>query len=138
MKIVIDTNRLIAALLRSSVSREIILNDKFDLSSPDIIVSEINKHRKYLIEKSKIKPGEFEIILSTLLEKISMIPFDDFKHEFMNAVNIMRDIDVTDAAFIAVSLASNADGIWTEDKGFSRQKIVKVYSTIDLIELINR
>jgi predicted nucleic acid-binding protein len=138
MKIVIDTNRLIAALLRSSVSREIILNDKFDLSSPDIIVSEINKHRKYLIEKSKIKPGEFEIILSTLLEKISMIPFDDFKHEFMNAVNIMRDIDVTDVAFIAVSLASNADGIWTEDKGFSRQKIVKVYSTIDLIELINR
>ena len=56
----------------------------------------------------------------------------------MNAVKIMEDIDVTDSAFIAVGLAINADGIWTEDKDFYKQKTVKVYSTSELVELLEK
>jgi predicted nucleic acid-binding protein len=136
MRIVIDTNRVIAALLKSSVSREIILSDKFDFFSPDIILSEIRKHRKYLIDKSNLDPEGFEVILFTLLERISLVPFEDFKHEFLNAVCIMNDIDVTDSAFIAAALGLKAEGIWTEDKDFSKQNVVKVFSTQALIELL--
>ena len=138
MKIVIDTNRLIAALLRSSVSRKIVLNDKFDFYSPNIITEEIQKHRKYLIDKANIKPGEFEIILSTLIEKIKLVPFNGFKHEFIRAVDIMKEFDVTDSAFIALALALKADGIWTEDKHFLKQNNVKIYSTVELNRMLDR
>ena len=136
MKIVIDTNRLMAALLKSSVSREIILSDKLNLYSPDIIISELTKHRKYLMGKANINPREFEIILSSLLERIHLVSFEEFKHEFLNAVNLMKEIDVTDSSFIALALALNADGVWTEDKDFLKQKAVKVFSTSDLIQLL--
>ena len=54
MKLVIDTNRLVAALVKSSITREIILSDRFDLYSPDYILVEIEKNRDFLIKKAKI------------------------------------------------------------------------------------
>ena len=50
----------------------------------------------------------------------------------------MNEIDVTDSAFIAVALALNTDGIWTEDKDFLKQNNVKVYSTGDLAKMLDK
>jgi len=85
MKLVIDTNRLVAALIKSSVTREIILSDKFDLYSPDYILAEIERNRDFLIKKAKINVKNFEEILLTLLNYIHLIPFEEFKDNYMEA-----------------------------------------------------
>jgi predicted nucleic acid-binding protein len=136
MRLVIDTNRIVAALIKSSVTREIILCDKFELFSPDYILTEIDDNREYLIKKAKINVKEFEEILITLLNHIFLVPFDDFKDKYFEALKIMNNIDPDDTPFLALGLSSKLDGIWTEDKDFDKQKKLKIYSTKDLLKLM--
>jgi len=53
MKLVIDTNRIMAGLLKESTSRKIILNNHFLFYAPDYIETELFKHREYLMKKAK-------------------------------------------------------------------------------------
>jgi predicted nucleic acid-binding protein len=138
MKLVIDTNRLMAALLKTSASREIILSEKIEFYSPEYMITEIEKHRKYLMKKSKLNNEDFNFLLSTLLKKIKLVPFEEFKHKYMDAVKIMINIDINDSAFLALGLAMKADGIWTRDKGYYEQNELKVYSTKELLNFIKK
>jgi predicted nucleic acid-binding protein len=138
MRLIIDTNRLAAALIKSSVTREIILNDKFELYSPDYVLTEIDKNREYLIKKARLKNIEFEDILITLLNHIQLIPFKDFKKNYTKAFEIMSNVDPDDTPFLALGMSLNVDGIWTEDKDFKSQKILKVYSTKNLMNLMDK
>ena len=48
MRLVVDTNRIIAALVRDSVSRNILLSDKFEFLTVGITLSEIEEHMEEL------------------------------------------------------------------------------------------
>ena len=50
----------------------------------------------------------------------------------------MENIDFTDAPFIACALAISADGIWSFDKHFLRQKVVGVLTIEDLFDLMKK
>jgi predicted nucleic acid-binding protein len=136
MKLVIDTNRIMAGLLRDSTSRKIILNDSFSFFAPDYIETELRKHRPYLVKKAKIPGDDFDLLMQILLNKVVLVTFDDFEKEYDRAMEIMEPVDENDAPFLAVGLALGIEGIWTEDKHFFRQDLLKVYSTRDLIEMI--
>ncbi len=136
MRLIIDTNRLIAGLLKDSTSRAIILHEMFQFYAPDIIISEIETYKEYLCEKVKISPTDFDIILYTLLENIDLIPYETFKTHLQEAEETMKDVDIKDSPFIAVGLAIKADGIWTEDKHFYKQNKLRVYTTKELIDAI--
>ena len=138
MKLVIDTNRFMAALLKSSVSREIIISEKIEFYSPEYMITEIEKHRNYLMKKSKLDKKDYNFLLSTLLENITLVPFEKFKHKYMDAVEIMKNIDITDSPFIALGLAMKADGIWTKDQDYNEQNVLKVYSTKELLSFIKK
>jgi len=70
------------------------------------------------------------------MRHITLVPFNKFKHRYAGAMEIMKNIDIKDSAFIALAMALNADGIWTEDKDFLRQNEVKVFSTKKLTEIM--
>jgi len=136
MKLVIDTNRIMAGLLRNSTSRKIILHDSFSFYAPDFIETELNKHRSYLVKKAKIPEDNFNLLMQILLDNVELVPFEDFADGYDRAMEIMKPVDENDAPFLAVGLALGIEGIWTEDRHFLRQDILKVYSTGDLIEKI--
>jgi predicted nucleic acid-binding protein len=136
MKLVIDTNRIMAGLLRDSISRKIILHDSFSFFAPDYIETELSKHRPYLMKKAKIPEPDFDLLMHTLLDRIILVPFEDFEHEYEHAMRIMETIDENDSPFLAVGLALGIGSIWTEDRHFLRQDLLKVCSTRDLIEMI--
>ncbi len=48
----------------------------------------------------------------------------------------MGKIDEKDTPFIALALSIENDGIWFNDKHFDMQKKIKVYKTIDIINLL--
>ena len=75
MKLVIDTNRIMAGLLRDSTSRKIILHDLFSFYAPDYIETELFKHRAYLVKKAKLSEPDFDILMHTLLEQSNPGPF---------------------------------------------------------------
>jgi len=136
MNLVIDTNRIMAGLLRDSVSRKIILHDSFSFFAPDYIETEIFKHRPYLMKKAKTPEPDFDLLMHTLLEHVILVPFKDFEHEYGHAMRIMEKIDENDAPFLAVGLALGIGSIWTEDRHFERQDLLKVCSTRDLLKTL--
>ena len=49
MKIIIDCNRVIGALIKESTTREILFDRNFEFFAPEYIKSEIEKYRKEII-----------------------------------------------------------------------------------------
>ena len=88
------------------------------------------------MKKAKIPGPDFDLLLHTLLDRITLVPFEDFEHEYEHAIRIMETIDENDSAFLAVGLALGIGSIWTEDRHFLRQDLLRVCSTRDLIEMI--
>ena len=133
MRLVIDTNRIMAGLLKESTSRKIILDNHFLFYAPDYIETELFRHREYLMKKAKITESDFDTLLHILLEQITLVPFDTFEPEYSRAIRIMEPIDENDAPFLAVGVALKLDGIWTEDRHFLRQDLLRVFQTGDLV-----
>jgi predicted nucleic acid-binding protein len=136
MMLVIDSNRLMAGLLKDSVSRRIILHKNLTFYAPDYIIMEITKHRKYLADKIEQSEEHIDVILYSLLENITLLPYEEFEKEMTDAIEAMKDIEPKDAPFLAVGMAIRADGIWTEDRHFERQNMLRVFTTKDLISQI--
>ena len=48
----------------------------------------------------------------------------------------MWAIDIDDAPFVALALSFHHDGIWSNDKDFERQSVVRVWKTDELLTLM--
>ncbi len=138
MILVIDSNRVIAGLLKDSTSRRIIFHRGFEFYSPEHLITEISKYKGYLASKIHRTEEEVEVILYHLLENIELLPFEEFEEYMEKAMDVMGDIDSKDAPFLAVGLAINAEGIWTEDMDFRKQDMLRVYGNKEMLKLMNR
>ena len=136
MRLVIDTNRIMAGLLKDSTSRRIILHRSFEFFAPDYIGTELFKHRPYLVKKAKIPEQDFDLLMHTLLDNIVLVPFEDFESEYQHSIDIMKPVDENDAPFLAVGIALGIGHIWTEDRHFQKQDLLQVCTTRDLIGFI--
>lgn len=134
MRLVLDANRLFAALIKNSVSRKILLHPDIEFIAPDYIVHEVLNHRAELIKKSKLLDDEFDILFDSIFENIDVIPYEEIKPCYQRAKEIMENIDPDDAVFLALALCSPNDGIWTEDMHFDKQNIIRVWRTSELKE----
>ncbi len=137
MIFVIDSNRIIAGLLKDSTTRRIILYRGFEFYTPEHVLEEISKYKGYLASKIHRTEEEVDEILYFLLENIEILPFEDFEEHMDEAISIMKDIDVRDAPFLAVGIAVGAEGIWTEDRDFKRQNRLRMYENRDMIEIMS-
>ena len=88
------------------------------------------------MKKAKISEPDFDILLHTLLDKVILVPFEDFRHEYDHAMHVMKTIDENDSSFLAVGLALGIPAIWTEDRHFLMQDFLKVYTNRDPFEEI--
>ena len=133
MKILIDTNRIIAALSKAGTTRDILFDEFFEFVTPDYTLSEIEKHRDELKEKTKLTDEEFDFLLVLLFERITVIPQSNYE-TFVDGCR--RDIsDPDDIPHLAACLASKAEGIWAHDPHFLEQKKVKVFTNIDMLKM---
>lgn len=135
MKIVIDANRLIAALVKEGTTREILLDAEFQFISPDYLLSEIDKYREELLKKTNLASEEFETLLEMLFEYIEIIPrgeYDSFIEKNKGQLQ-----DEGDLPYLATCVAIEAEGIWTHDSHLLQQSIVKTFTNIHLL-LISR
>lgn len=133
MKLVVDANVVMAALAKSSITREILLYPYIDCYSPSFLLEEIKEHS----DEIKAKAGHgYKEALRTLLKKLIVVQFDTYKERMEEADKIIGRIDKDNVQYVALALALGADGIWSYDKHMKKQHVVKIFTTSDLVVLI--
>ena len=133
MDIVIDTNVLIAGLLKDSTTRRLLVSKNINFYIPEFAFEEIIKHKLELLNKSELSENEFDELLDLIIENINVVPFEEIKPHMNKAKGIMKDIDIKDAPFIACALYLNC-GILSFDDDFKKQDSVRLFDINDLIE----
>jgi len=135
MKFVIDTNILFSALLRSSVTRKIILSDVFELYVPEFLYDEIVRHADLILERSKLSRTDYTALLLLFQKHTKIVKHEVYQRTMPLAEQTMKEIDVTDSPFVALALALDSP-IWTNDAHFKQQNLVDVYTTSELLALL--
>ena len=136
MKLIDDTNRIIAALIKDSTSRKILLSDEFEFLTVAVIKKEIEKYKQDILQRAKITEEEFRKIYSKLFSKIFIVEDTVIGSKFDEAKKIMDKIDPKDTPFLALALAVENDGIWSDDTHFEKQTKIKVWKTKDMIKFL--
>ncbi len=133
MRLVVDTSILISSLIKRSVSREILLLPFMKFYLPEYALEEIEAHKSKISRLSGLSFDEIDILLNSLLDNISIIPAQTIQRYLEQAEKIIGKIDPSDIPFVALALAVENDGIWSNDKHFKAIKHVKVWNTADLL-----
>ncbi len=136
MILIANTNRIIAALIKDSISRKVIYSDKFLLLTPKFALEELKGNKSELLEKTKLGESAFENLLSLIMNNLYVVDDSIIRYKFEKARRIMDKIDKDDTPFIALALSVSNDGIWTDDKHFQRQNKVRVWRTSDLVNYL--
>ena len=136
MKLVVDTNVLISALVKKSTVRGLLLHPFFEFYVPEHCIEEIERHVVEISEKSGLSVENVYLLLGMLLSSVQVIPVERVVEKYREAKKIIGKIDRNDVPFIALALSFPNDGVWTEDKHFLKQNRVKVWRTRDLLKLL--
>jgi predicted nucleic acid-binding protein len=122
-----------SALIKDSVTRELIINSKDNLLFPEFEFDEIEKHKEEILEKSKLSLQEFADLSSKLLKYVRIVKNEEILDYKNQAFDIIGKIDEDDVIFIATALACNAV-IWSDDSDFQKQNIVKISTTFEMVK----
>ena len=130
MKLVIDSNSIIASLIKDSISRRIIFSPVIQFIAPDHTLKEITKYKKMICKKAKTTSNEFDILFNLIFEHIIIVPKEEYENFLDIAQTLIDDND--DVPFIALCLASKADGIWSDDTHYKTRKEITIFRTREL------
>ncbi len=136
MIVVVDTNIIIAALVRNSKTRKALISGKIKFVSPDFVKEELQTHESSIVSKSGLSREEFSLILALLLEEIEIIPYKEYKDKIPVAKRIMSD-DPKDVAYVACYRALGCDAVWTNDKDYYGKQGISTLDTKRILSLLN-
>lgn len=135
MKLVVDTNRIIAALVKDGISRKIITHFDGELITIGFSMEELGNHKKEILKKANISETDLEMILNKLFSKMTVLDDRIIDRYMSEAEGVMDSIDSADMPFIAAALATKSP-VWSDDKHFKKQNKVKVLTTKELVEML--
>ena len=137
MDLVVDANILFSALIKNGTTRSLMIFERFNLYSAEYLFEEFEKHIKEIRTKIKINKNELKDLLNILLleSNITFIPLNDLKPFKEKAMQISPD--PKDAVYFSVALKLNCP-IWSNDKKLKNQNHVKVFSTSDLVKILQK
>lgn len=136
MQLVVDSNVLLAALIKSGFTRNLLLDSRLNLTSPEHLLFETLKHIKEDKEvRSKIllNDSELEELFSYLMQRIEIKPEESYSFFIEEALKIVPH--AKDAPFIALALSLNCP-LWSNEKALKKQSKAKVLSTEEIIKFL--
>lgn len=134
MDLVIDANILFAVCIAEGKTEELLFSEDLHLFAPEFLFEEFEKYKEMILKKTKRPQNEFSRFVEILKNKIHIIPNEETNKFIESAKKI--SLDPKDVAYFALALKLSC-AIWTNDKQFSEQKAVKIYSTGELIKKFN-
>lgn len=130
MRLIVDTNIILAALLKPSVTQRLLLSPSFEFFSAEYCIEEIENHFPEIAKKMGKTPSEIRPALNVLLTKIILLPKEEYAEFETKTRAVLPDPD--DWPFLAVALKLDCP-IWTSDKHFKAQKLCKSFTTAELM-----
>ena len=138
MILILNTSILISSLIKDSVTRQILLLPSMKFYLPEYALEEIEAHKMKISRLSRLSTDEIDILLNLLLENISIIPSQTIQPFLSEAEVMIGRIDPNDIPFLALALATENDGIWSNDRHFEAIKQIKIWKTSDLLRYLKR
>jgi predicted nucleic acid-binding protein len=132
MKLVIDANVVISALIADSKTRELIVTLEPDLLTPAFVHDEIENYEDLIVEKSGMEPDRVAKFIDLLFQYIEIVPAKEFHPAIERADEAIGDTDPDDVLYLACAIAREA-AIWSDDSDFDEQDLVEAYTTSDVI-----
>jgi len=134
MDLVVDANIVIAVLIKEGTTHSLLFKEDFHLYTPEYILTEIEKHKEELLNKTKRTEQDFYRFIEILRRRINLVPLEEFESQLHKAESICPDPD--DVVYFALALKLNC-AIWSNDKLLKdKQKEITIYSTEDLIKML--
>ncbi|HMF32859.1 MAG TPA: PIN domain-containing protein [Candidatus Lokiarchaeia archaeon] len=124
-----DANIFIAALIKNSVTSDLLVEDTIRLYTPEFLLEEFEKYKEEILEKTHRSPENYKNFLEILMRRIEFIPREELDPFLAEAENISPD--PKDTIYFAIALRIGAR-IWSNDKRFHDQKRVRIISTTEL------
>lgn len=139
---VIDTNIVFTAAMNpnSPIGRFIMATRPSDIRfhAPVYLQLEINRHVGKLMEASKLSGAEVREQLDLVCGKIDFMPDSDIPMSYyLNAVGLVREVDMDDLVFVAMNDYLNSL-LWTGDTTLYRHLISKGYERVVNFEEIKQ
>lgn len=135
MRFVIDTNILLSALIKDSMTRKIIIESGLDFYYPEMSFHEVQKYKELVIKKSKMSENEYDKLLELVLSNISIVPNEKIIKNLDLSKQIIEHIDPDDVVFVAAKFSIQDAIIWSDDSGFDKQNKVKVLKSKEVVRL---
>ena len=136
MKLVIDANVVISALIADSKTRELVVTLEPDLLTPAFVHDEVQNYEDLIVEKSGMEPERVTQFIDLLFQYIDVVPASEFYPAIESADEAIGDTDPDDVLYLACAIAYDA-AIWSDDSDFEEQNMVETYSTSDVIDLFD-
>lgn len=124
MKLVVDANRVISALLRDGETRRAFFTTKSKLFAPTFLRREVDKRRGEFVRRSGLSEADFQTLFGLLSARIGWVPDRVCEAHTAEASAALGKVDPDDVPYVACALAIGADAIWSHDKHFDEQDIV--------------
>lgn len=132
MRLVLDTNILIAALIKDSITRRILLLPDLEFLLPAFALDELARHRAKIARATRLKGDELDLLLTLLLTSVAVVPFERIAPHLPDADALIGAIDPDDVPFVALALGEEHDGIWSNDRAFENLPGIQLWTTTSL------
>jgi len=139
MDIILDLNVLMSALIKDSYTRELIVKATKAHHKhwiPGVAFKKLVKYRKYISKRKGCDPADVDSLLKELMKYVSILPVDKTAPNVLKAKKTMDPIDPEDSIFIACALSIPGAVIWSNDRHFNEQDLVKVCTTKEMRGLL--
>ena len=135
MILVIDTNILLASLIRDSTTRKIIVESGWNFFYPEMSFHEIREYKDLVIDKSGMNEKEYISLLNHLLKHVALVPEEQVKGKIGEAKELLGKIDPDDVIFLATTLSMDDSKIWSDDTHFEKQSRIRVFKTKHIVRI---
>ncbi len=132
MKLVVDSNVLFTFFWKNAIATDLFVFQNLELYTPQFSLAEIERYKEEIKNKAKMSEKEFQDIKKELQLLITFVPVQNYSPFLQEAVKVCPDHE--DVDFFALALEKECP-IWSNDKQLSKQEIVKILTTKEVIGL---
>ncbi len=135
MQLIVDANIFIAAFLKSSTTRELLLDEDIEFFAPEYFALEIRetlKKDKFLKSRTLLTQEELDEFLNVLLSPIKILPEEKYAGFIEKA---KQKVPEDDSPYLALALALQIP-IWSNDAAFKKQSLIQAYTTGEVIKIV--
>ena len=133
MRVVVDANVLLAALLKNSATRELIQHAPLEMYAPAWLWNETARNMPALAKRSGVQQAVLTTLSDRLLQRIQPVPEAALATHAREALRRCRKSGVRDAPYVACCLTVDA-ALWSHDRRLLDEAGVKTVGTHELIK----